>query len=121
MDKKLLDIKAKLYELEEQEEDLKNQVREAAAKLVYIKNSIRSDGLMPSDKYKTFCDTQNKTIDKKLDLEKRLGKLKMEKRKLADQEHFFYEASKKQEAENQGPESNQDEMFLKIDKLGEDV
>jgi hypothetical protein len=119
MDKKLLEIKTRRYEIEEEEEDLKNQVRETGAKLTLIKNHIRTGGLMPSEKYQKFCDTQNETIKKKLDLEKKLGKLKVEKRKLADQEYFFYGNPKKQEAENQEIESNQNEIKAAVQQLVE--
>src|SRR5690606_28228124 len=91
----LLAIRSAIYDLKEERESLKEKKRAIEAQLVKVKNLIRSSGTMPREKYKKCCDAQSKYVGQLLHIDKRMGAIRLQIQKLADEEHYHPKNSNK--------------------------
>ena len=81
-------LRDEIYRLKAKRSELSVEKSEVQAKLTKIKNLIRTSGLMPREKFKACCDSQNQYSAKIGKLDEQLGKLKLQIQKLCDQDHF---------------------------------
>lgn len=87
----LLAIRSEINEWKKERESLKEKKRVIQVQLTKTKNLVRSSGIMPREKYKQCCDAQSKYVGQIQHTEKRMGEIKLQIQKLADDEHFHPE------------------------------
>lgn len=75
--------------IEEERSKLVSEKRDIEAKLLAIKNLIRSSGRMSTDKYTETCHAQNGYMKRMAQIERQLGELKTRKGRL----HFEHNGS----------------------------